>query len=171
MSKTIEVQTANLNFPAMCVVCMSPSTKLYEVSQVYSRGTKSATVQIHVPMCTSHFEAATSKSLVEKIIAILAIILGICSGLAALAILVTRWVGDDSLILKLIIGSIVGFGVFVMAWALIALWVAPMFASTESKEARNAVRIVLVSPHAEVLRLEFQNEQLAEIVQKQNSFS
>lgn len=167
MSKTIEVQSAQLKFPPTCVACMSPATKQYEVSQVYSRGTKSSTVQINVPMCTPHFEAASAKSTVEKLIAILAVIVGICLGLAALAILVTRWVGDDSLILKLVIGSIIGFGVFVMAWAMVAVWIAPMFASTESKEARNAVRIVLVSPYAEVLRLEFKNEQLAEIVQKE----
>ena len=85
-------------------------------------------------------------------------------------ILIMRWVptGNDSMILKLFIGSIVGFGVFIMVWALFAFWLAPMFAVRESKEARNAVRIVLVSPHAEILRLEFMNEQLAEIVQKEN---
>ena len=168
MSKVIEVQSAHLTFPNMCVVCMSPASKHYEVSQVYSQGTKSSTVRISVPICDLHYEAASAKNAAEKLIAILAVILGICMGLAALVILIMRWVGDNSLILKLIISSIVGFGVFVMAWALIALWVAPMFASTESKEARNAVRIVLVSPHAEVLRLEFKNEQLAEIIQKEN---
>ena len=58
-----------------------------------------------------------------------------------------------------------------MVWAVVALWLAPMFADRESKEARGAVRIVQVSPRAEVLRLEFMNEQLAEIVQKENQFS
>lgn len=168
MSKSIDVHSANLQFPNMCVVCLSPATKQYEVSQVYSQGTKSSTVRINVPMCGSHFEAARAKNAAEKLIAILAVIVGICMGFAALTILVMRWVGDDSLILKLVIGSIVGFGVFVMAWALVALWVAPMFASTESKEARNAVRIVLVSPHAEILRLDFKNDRLAEIIQKEN---
>lgn len=168
MSKSIDVHSANLRFPDTCVVCMSPATKQYEVSQVYSQGTKSSTVRINVPMCSSHFEAASAKSTAEKLIAILAVIIGIGMGFSALVILIMRWVGDDSLILKLIIGSIVGFGVFVMAWALVALWIAPMFASTESKEARNAVRIVLVSPYAETLRLDFKNEQLAEIIQKEN---
>ena len=168
MSKSIDVQSAHLTFPEMCVVCLSPATKQYEVNQVYSQGTKSSTVRIKVPMCSTHFEAATSKSLPEKLIAMLAIAMGGCAGLAALAVLVMRWVGEDGLLLKLLIGSLVGFGVFVMVWALVALWIAPMFASSESKEARNAVRIVLVSPYAEVLRLEFGNEQLAEIVQKEN---
>lgn len=171
MPKSIDVQSAHLTFPEMCVVCMSPATKQYEVSQVYTQGTKSSTVRINVRMCSLHFGAARAKSASEKLIAILAVIFGICMGLVALAILVMRWVGDDSLILKLVIGSIVGFGVFVMVWAMVALWIAPMFASTESKEARNAVKIVLVSPNAEVLRLEFKNEQLAEIIQKENRLS
>ena len=173
MTKTIEVQSSTLMFPPMCVVCMSPASKQYEVSQVYSRGTKSATVTIKVPMCTSHFEAASSKSSAEKIVASCGVIVGILAGIAALILLILRWVptGNDSLILKLFIGSIIGFGVFVMVWAMFVFWVAPMFAAQESKEARNAVKIVLVSPHAEVLRLEFMNEGLAEIVQKENQRS
>ena len=83
------------------------------------------------------------------------------------------WVptGNDSLFLKLFIGGIVGFGAFIMVWAMFEFWLAPMFATMVSKEARSAVRIVLVSPHAKTLRLEFMNEQLAEIVQKESQRS
>ena len=38
MTKLIDVELSQLNFPSMCVVCMSPAWKQYEVSQVYSRG-------------------------------------------------------------------------------------------------------------------------------------
>jgi hypothetical protein len=173
MTKTIEVQLSQLKFPPTCVVCMSPASKQYGVSQVFSQGTRSATVHINVPMCSTHFEAASASNSAEKIVATCGVIVGIVAGIAALIILILRWVptGNDSIILKLFIGSIVGFGVFIMVWALFTFWIAPMFAAGESKEARNAVRIVLVSPNAEILRLEFMNEQLAEIVQKQNPFS
>ena len=173
MAKTIEVQSSQLEFPPTCVVCMSPATKRYEVSQVYSRGTGSATVRINVPMCSSHFEAASVKNIFEKLVGIVGVIVGILAGIAALIILIMRWVptGNDSIILKLLIGSIVGFGFFIMVWAMFAFWIAPMFATRESKEARNAIRIVQVSPHAEILRLEFMNEGLAEIVQKENQLS
>ena len=152
---------------------MSPASKQYEVNQVYSRGSGSATVRINVLMCRSHFEAASAKNSAERLVGALGVIVGILAGIAALIILIMRWVptGNDSVILKLFIGSIVGFGVFIMVWAVVALWLAPMFADRESKEARGAVRIVQVSPRAEVLRLEFMNEQLAEIVQKENQFS
>lgn len=157
----------------MCVVCMSPASKQYEVSQVYSRGTRSATVRINVPMCSSHVEAANTRNLAEKIVSSCGVMVGILTGIAALIVLIMRWVptGNDSIFLKLFIGGIVGSGVFVMVWALFTFWLAPMFAMRESKEARNAVRIVLVSPHAENLRLAFMNEQLAEIVQKESQRS
>ena len=173
MSRTIDVQSSQLTFPPTCVVCMSPASKQYEVNQVYSRGSGSATVRINVLMCRSHFEAASAKNSAERLVGALGVIVGILAGIAALIILIMRWVptGNDSVILKLFIGSIVGFGVFIMVWAVVALWLAPMFADRESKEARGAVRIVQVSPRAEVLRLEFMNEQLAEIVQKENQFS
>ena len=146
MAKTIEVQLSQLKFPPTCVVCMSPASKQYGISQVFSRGTGSATVHINVPMCTSHFEAASAMNSAEKIVVTCGVIVGILAGIATLIILI-------------------------MVWALFAFWLAPMFAVRESKEARNAVRIVLVSPHAEILRLEFMNEQLAEIVQKENPLS
>ena len=173
MPRTIDVRSSRLTFPPTCVVCMSPASKQYEVSQVYSRGSGSATVRINIPMCSSHFEAAGAKSQVERLVGTLAVIIGILAGIAALVILIMRWVptGNDSIVLKFFIGSIVGFGVFIMVWAVVALWLALMFADRESKEARGAVRIVLVSPHAEVIRLEFTNEQLAEIVQKANKLS
>jgi hypothetical protein len=151
---------------------MSPASKQYGVSQVFSRGTGSATVHINVPMCSTHFEAASASNSAEKIVTTCGVIVGILAGIAALIILILRWVptGNDSMILKLFIGSIVGFGIFIMVWALFTFWLAPMFATRESKEARNAVRIVLVSPNAEILRLEFMNEGLAEIVQKENQY-
>lgn len=157
----------------MCVVCMSPASKQHEVSQVYSRGKGSATVRINVPMCNSHFEAAIAKNSAEKIVATCGVIIGILIGIAALILLIIRWVPteNDSLILKLFIGGIVGFGAVIMVWAMFEFWLAPMFATMASKAARNAVRIVLVSPHAETLRLEFMNEQLAEIVQKESQRS
>ena len=81
-------------------------------------------------------------------------------------VLILRWVGDNSLILKLFIGAIMGFGVFVMVWWVISAFIAPIFAKRESKEARNAVKITRHSPIDQITRLEFANEQLAEMLQK-----
>jgi hypothetical protein len=93
---------------------------------------------------------------------------GILVGLFAAVILMLRWqgAGADNIILKLFAGGIFGFGIFLIVWAVIALSVAPLFAEPESKEARNSVRITHYWPSNQVVRLKFQNEQLAEIVEK-----
>ena len=130
-------------------------------------------MRINVPMCNSHFEVAIAKNSAEKIVVTCGVFAGILVGIAVMIILIIRWVstGNDRLFLKLFIGGIVGFGAFIMVWAMFEFWLAPMFATMVSKEARSAVRIVLVSPHAKTLRLEFMNEQLAEIVQKESQRS
>lgn len=167
MSKTIDVRLTQFNFPSTCVVCMSPSSKLFGVEQVYTYGNKSYTLKVDVPMCERHYAAASFKSTAEKLVGIIfAVGGGILAGIAAMIILILRWQGDASILLKLFIGGIVGFGVFVMVWWIIYAFLAPLFAERESKEARNAVKILLYSPGEQIARLEFANEQLAEILQK-----
>lgn len=121
-------------------------------------------------MCDLHFQAASFKGTVEKLFGKLAVIGGILAGLFAAIILFVRWEGNgaNNIILKLFGGGVFGLGIFLIVWALIALSVAPLFAEPESKEARNAVRITRYWPKDQIVRLEFQNEQLAEIVEKTN---
>ena len=124
-------------------------------------------------MCISHFEAASLKGTVEKLVGTIGVIIGIIAGIIAMIILMMRWESPEStnIILRLLLGGVFGLGVFVMVWAVFALWLAPIFAEPASREAREAVRITRVSPEGNILQLEFRNEQLAEIVQKQNQFS
>ena len=84
--------------------------------------------------------------------------------------LFVRWqgTGANNIILKLLAGGVFGAGIFLIVWAVFALSVAPLFAEPESKEARNAVRMTHYWPKDQIVRLEFQNEQLAEIVEKTN---
>ncbi len=167
MSKSIDIHLAQFNFPSICVVCMSPSSKLFGVEQVYTYGRKSYTLKVNVPMCEKHYAAASFKGTAEKLVGnIFAVVGGILAGIAAMILLILRWVGDDSILLKLFIGGIVGFGIFAMVWWIINAFLAPLFAERESKEARNAVKITLYSPGEQIARMEFANEQLAEILQK-----
>jgi hypothetical protein len=121
-------------------------------------------------MCDPHFEAASFKGTAEKLVGTLGIIGGILTGLFAAVILMLRWqgTGADNIILKLFAGGIFGAGIFLIVWAVMALSVAPLFAERESKEARNAVTITHYWPKDQVVRLKFQNEQLAEIVANTN---
>ena len=166
MPKAINVRLSEVRFPATCVVCMSPAPKSYELQKIFTYGRRSYTVKVNLPMCDLHFEAASFKGTAEKLVGTLGVIGGILAGLFAAIILMVRWrgTGEGNLILNLFAGGVFGLGIFLIVWAVFALSVAPLFAEPESKEARNAVRITRYWPSDKVVQLEFQNEQLAEIV-------
>ncbi len=121
-------------------------------------------------MCELHFEAASFKGTAEKLVGTLGMIAGILAGLTAMIVLLMHWVstGEKNLVLNFFAGGVVGLGIFIMVWAAISLGLPPLFAAPESKEARNAVKITHYWPNDQFVRLEFQNESLAEIVQKAN---
>lgn len=170
MPKAINVPLSEIRFPATCVVCMSPASKPYELQKIFTYGRRSYTVKVNVPMCDSHFEAASFKGTAEKLVGTLGVIGGSLAGLFAAIILMVRWrgTGEGNLILNLFAGGVFGLGIFLIVWAVVALSVAPLFAEPESKEARHAVRITHYWPADKVVRLEFENEQLAEIAGQVN---
>jgi hypothetical protein len=147
---------------------MSPGSKQYPLEKTFTMGRRSYTVKVSVPMCDLHFEAASFKGTAEKLVSTLGVIGGILAGLFAAVMLFIRWegTGANNIILKLFAGGVFGIGIFLIVWAVIAVSVAPLFAESESKEARNAVRITHYWPKDQIVRLDFQNEQLAEIVEK-----
>jgi len=146
---------------------MSPSSKYFGIEQVYTYGRRTYRMKVDVPMCEQHYQAASFKNAAEKLVEKhIAIGCGVLAGIAAMIVLILRWVGDNSLVLKLFMGSIMGFGAFAMVWWVISSFIAPVFATRESKEARNSVKITLHSPITQVTRLKFANEQLAEMLQK-----
>jgi hypothetical protein len=119
-------------------------------------------------MCESHFQTASYKGTAEKLMGTLAMVSGILAGFFAAIVLFVRWAGAENILLKLFAGGVFGLGIFLIVWAVIALSVAPLFAEPESKEARGAVKITHYWPKEQVVRLEFQNEQVAETVKKLN---
>jgi hypothetical protein len=170
MTKAIDVPLSQVIFPATCVVCMSPASKQYALEKTFSYGRRSYAVKVSVPMCDMHFEAASFKGTAEKLVGTLGVIGGILAGLFSAVVLFVRWegTGEGNIILKLFAGGVFGVGIFLIVWVVIALSVAPLFAEPESKEARNAVRITHYWPREQVVRLDFQNEQLAEMVEQAN---
>lgn len=170
MSKTIDASLSQLRFPRTCVVCMSPASKSYKLERISTFGRRSYTVQVNVPMCDQHFEAASFKGTAEKLVGTLGVIVGILLGLFAAVMLILRWrgPGEGNILLNLIGAAVFGIGIFLIIWAVVTLSVAPLFADPASKEARNAVRITHYWPKDQYVRLSFENEQLAEIAQKAN---
>lgn len=168
MSKSFDVLLSQVRFPTSCVVCLTPAARQYLLEKTFSMGRRSYTVKVDVPMCDTHFQAASFKGTAEKLVGALAVIGGALAGFFAAVVLFIRWEGAENIILKLFAGGIFGLGIFLIVWAVIALSVAPLFAEPESKEARNAVKITHYWPREQAVRLEFQNEQVAEIVKQTN---
>jgi hypothetical protein len=119
-------------------------------------------------MCEMHFEAANYKSPAERFVNRLAVFGGVLFGLAFAALLVVRWESGEGILFKIIGGTIFGFGAFAIFWWFVSASIAPQFAPSHSKEARNAVRITGYWPQNQIVQLEFNHESLAEIVQKMN---
>ena len=168
MPKNIDAQLTLLRFPMTCVVCMSPASKQYKLEKIFTVGRRSYTIHVNVPMCDHHFDAASFKGTAEKLVGTLGVIIGILFGLFAAAMLILRWrgTGEGNILLNLLVGGVFGIGIFLIVWAMISLSIAPLFADRASKEARNAVRITHYWPKDQFVRLSFENEQLAEIVQR-----
>jgi len=59
-------------------------------------------------------------------------------------------------------------GLFLTLWAATTFWLASSFASSDAKQARNAVRLTHYWPKDQFIRLDFENEQLAEMVERES---
>ena len=81
MSKSIDVQLSQLQFPMTCVVCMSPATKPYKLDRIFTYGRRSYTVTVNVPMCELHFNAVSYKGKAERLVGWLGVGIGILVGL------------------------------------------------------------------------------------------
>lgn len=171
MSKSILCPPHQVHFPSTCVVCLSPASKSYPIQQVFTYGRRSHKITIDVPMCESHFTSASFKGSAEKITGCLGIGAGILAGIISVILLFLRWAGDNSLIKKLFVAAILGFGAFILVWWLIAILIAPLLAVPESKRARKAVQITRYVPGQQLVELTFVNEEVARLVEKANGLS
>jgi hypothetical protein len=166
MPHAIDIHLSQVRFPATCVVCMSPACKEYRLQKIFTYGRRSYTVAVNAPMCDLHFASASFKGTAERLVGRLGFVAGILAGLFATIRLLLHWqaTGQGNMFLNLFAGGVFGIGMFLIVWAIISLSVAPLFAEPASKEARNAVKMTRYWPRDQFVRLEFQNEELAEIV-------
>ncbi len=170
MSKSIDVQKSKLKFPPVCVACMSPAAKAYQVEKVFTFGKASYTVGVAVPMCDLHYGFANETSKAERLVGRLGMIVGLMVWMITSGALLVYWAGTEqgNLVLNLFSAGVLGCGLFLIVWAATTFWLAPYFASGDSKQARNAVRLTHYWPRDELIRLDFENEQLAEIVERES---
>ena len=167
MSKAIDIHLSQLRFPSTCVVCTSRATKTYELRNVFIHRRSSYTVKVNVPMCDLHFQSAMFKGAAERFVDRLGVILGVFSGLSVTGMLLIYWqrTGEGNVLMNLFAGSLFGLGTLPIVWAVVSLGLAPLFATSASKKSRRAVRFRRYWPKDQFVRLEFQDQQLADIVQ------
>jgi len=119
-------------------------------------------------MCEQHFDTASTKGLLESFFAGFAIYGGIPAGILVAFLMFSRWEGNVNIVGKLFGSSIFGFGGFILFWVIVSVSIAPIFATSASKEARNAVQIAFYWPQTNIVRLKFKNEAVFTLTQKEN---
>ena len=119
-------------------------------------------------MCDVHHEAANHKGLAERAVGCLGVAGGALFGIVSVIFLLSRWEGGGGIFAKIFMGLIVGLGMFILAWWIVSDQLAPRFAVSKAKEARDAVQIILVQPFDKRMVLLFRNEAMAELVEKMN---
>jgi hypothetical protein len=150
---------------------MSPAAKTYQIEKVFTFGKTSYEVGIPVPMCDLHYRFAKEKSPAERLVGWLGLVIGLVVGAVSSGALLVYWSKTEqgNLVLNLFSAGILGCGLFLTVWAATAFWLAPYFAGSDSKQAHNAVRLTHYWPKDQFIRLDFENEQLAEMVERESS--
>jgi hypothetical protein len=179
MSKTIELPKHTIKFPPVCVVCEAPAVKNAFVDKLFvyrnvwgnrtSEFSKSIHVQIAVPMCGLHYQDLNEESPLEHFIHSKSMFLAVLFGL--LGALVVLWnilvVFEEPFFLGILVAILVGIGLFNLFTACTPI-LASFFALPATKEARKAVRLKSYSAGDHLLRIRFENEQVAEMVTRAN---
>ncbi|HJS20321.1 MAG TPA: hypothetical protein VJ785_16350, partial [Anaerolineales bacterium] len=98
MSKSIFVPLSQMNFPSTCVVCLSSASSNYPIQQVYSYGNKTHAITVDVPMCNTHFDAASHKGFAERAIGCLGVAGGVLIGILSVVVLLLRWEGGGGIL-------------------------------------------------------------------------
>ncbi len=171
MTKKVRIQGPEVAFPRTCVVCSAPADQSFQVQRIFTYGKRNITITLPVPMCSAHYDMAKTKSPAEKMSEKAGLIAGLVLAVIVAGSLLVWWnnTGQGNLILNIFIGLIAGAGFGMVLWAALAFWIAPMFASPESRLARHAVKLTRFYPGNNVLELEFANEQMAQGFTRENS--
>lgn len=162
MPKAIDIHLSHLRFPSNCVVCPSPASQAYELRKSLIRKHKSYTVKVNVPMCDLHFRWARFFGIAEKGIRTFGIIAAILAGVFIIVLL--RVYGEGAGRVDLFAAGLLGLGTVLSFWTIVSLALVPFLAIPASGHAHRAVRLRRYWPEDQFVRLEFQDEQLADVV-------
>jgi hypothetical protein len=168
--KKFRFHGTQVKFPDACVCCLGYAHKEFKIERTFVYGRKSILLQLPVPMCDKHYAQAIAKSPAQTWCQRIGVVAGIGSGLAAGWGLMRYWsaTGQGSLVTNILLALFVGISAFVTVWAILHFWLAPLFASAETKSVIHSVRMTKYDPFHQVLELEFVNDSVAELTAHEN---
>jgi hypothetical protein len=153
MTHMIKIVGTEVKFPQECAVCSRSTEKTYRIEHTFSFGRGTVPISLAIPLCPEHLAVAKSKSPAERLCERLGLFGGIAAGL------LVSWLASGQGLLLVTVLS--GLGVFLIVWTATRFWLAPVFASPETKAARNSVHLKKYWPASNELELELSNERLA----------
>lgn len=168
--RSIRFRDKEIDFQSACVYCLCWAREKYPFERTFFFGQRSEVLQIHAPLCHKHLRLANQISAAQRWSDRLAVLLGMILGGASCAGLLSYWdaTAQGTLILNGLLGIITGGSLGFTLWAVIHFWLTPLFASAESKEIINSLRITKYDPSRGFLELSFANDTAAELARRAN---
>lgn len=173
MARSVDVQLVNdkfgnlsvpaSRFPAKCVVCLEPATKEYALEKTFNYGRRVIPVKAYLPMCDAHYEKASYKSPAEKFLGgIGAVVGGLLVGILGAWLAGRPW--DAQFHMGLVASAFLALIFAAIAWYII-FYYASAFADPASKQVRDAVKVTSYHPGKHTVRLDFEQDQIADSLQ------
>lgn len=168
--RSIRFRDKEIDFQSACVYCLRWAREKYPFERTFFFGKRSEVVQILAPLCHTHLSLANKISAAQKWSDRLAVLFGVILGGASCTGLLSYWAATEqgTLILNGLLGIITGGSLGFTLWAAIHFWLTPLFASAESKEIINSLRITKYDPNRGFLELSFANDTAAELARRSN---
>jgi hypothetical protein len=168
--KIVRFHGTQIKFKDACVQCLMSARETYPIERTFVYGRKTVQVRLPVPMCPPHLKLAKAKSRAQVRCERLGLAAGIPFGLAVSTGLMMYWsaTGQDRLYFNLPLALVVGASMAFTLWAIVYFWIAPRFASPETKAVINSVWLAKYDPYRQILELAFANDTTAELTRREN---
>lgn len=171
MQNKVTLHGVDVKFPPICLACLAPAQKQYNIDRTFSYGKSSMTVTIPIPLCEAHHTLAVSRSSAEKTVGNVGLVLGLLSGAGVAYTLWNMWSKNpnNNQPTLIFLAGFFGISALIILWSIFSFWLAPMFGSREAKKVRNVMKIRRFWPAKYDVQLEFTDPNTARLVAAANT--
>ena len=168
--RSIRFYGQHIKFSPVCVCCLQPVHKEYNIDRTFYYGRNSILLQLPVPLCQHHYQKAATQSPAQIWCERLGLTGAGVFGIGVSWGLMRYWSATEqgSLFFNLLLALIVGGSMVISIWAITKYWIAPLFAFAETKAVLNSVRMTRFDPSRQILGLAIENETIAELTAREN---